>query len=89
MGYLGGGVLFAIDVYMTLNPEIFGFKNSTEAVKFSFLTVSVWWFVFSLPLFINVPEVKIKKNDVVIESLCKSNSYNNHSVAFFVETKES
>lgn len=64
LGYLGGGVLFAVDVYMTLNPELFGFKNSTEAVKFSFLTVSVWWFVFSIPLFINVPEMK--KTDVII-----------------------
>lgn len=60
LGYLGGGVLFAFDVYMTLNPEIFGFRNSAEAVKFSFLTVSVWWFIFSIPLFINVPEVSDK-----------------------------
>ena len=60
LGYLGGGVLFAFDVYMTLNPEVFGFEDSAEAVKFSFLTVSVWWFVFSIPLFINVPEVKTK-----------------------------
>lgn len=56
-GYLGGGVLFAFDVYMTLNPEMFGFNNSAEAIKFSFLTVSVWWFIFSLPLFFNVTEV--------------------------------
>lgn len=59
LGYLGGGVLFAFDVYMMLNPEVFGFIDSTEAVRFSFLTVSVWWFVFSLPLFINV-EIKSK-----------------------------
>lgn len=56
LGYLGGGVLFAFDVYMTLNPQQFGFSNSAEAVKFSFLTVSLWWFVFSLPLFFNVQE---------------------------------
>ena len=60
LGYLGGGVLFAFDVYMTLNPEVFGFANSAEAIKFSFLTVSIWWFVFSIPLFMNVPEVKTK-----------------------------
>ncbi len=57
-GYLGGGLLFAFDVYMTLNPADFGFTSSADAVKFSFLTVSVWWFVFSLPLFFNVPEIK-------------------------------
>ena len=59
LGYLGGGVLFAFDVYMTLNPEQFGFSGPAEAVKFSFLTVSIWWFIFSLPLFFNVPEIKI------------------------------
>lgn len=58
IGYLGGGVLLAFDVYMMLNPTDFGFANSAEAVKFSFLTVSVWWFIFSLPLFFNVPEIK-------------------------------
>lgn len=62
LGYLGGGILFAFDVYMTLNPAEFGFANSSEAVKFSFLTVSVWWFVFSLPLFFNVPEIKTANN---------------------------
>ena len=61
LGYLGGGILFAFDVYMTLNPSEFGFANSADAVKFSFLTVSVWWFVFSLPLFLNVPEIKTSK----------------------------
>ena len=60
-GYLGGGLLFAFDVYMTLNPADFGFASSADAVKFSFLTVSVWWFLFSLPLFFNVPEVKTRK----------------------------
>ena len=58
LGYLGGGILFAFDVYMTLNPTMFGFKDAAEAVRFSFLTVSLWWFVFSLPLFFNVTEKK-------------------------------
>ena len=62
LGYLGGGILFAIDVYMTLNPETFGFKDSAAAVKFSFLTVSIWWFIFSIPLFINVPEINASSN---------------------------
>jgi UMF1 family MFS transporter len=55
-GYLGGGLLFAINVWMILSPHIFGFMNSTEAVKFSFLTVGVWWAVFSIPLFLFVKE---------------------------------
>ena len=78
LGYLGGGILFAFDVYMTLNPTEFGFENSVEAVKFSFLTVSVWWFVFSLPLFFNVPEIKtnngIKLSQAVLNGFKQLNT---------------
>lgn len=56
LGYLGGGILFALNVWMTLNPKIFGFSDPGEAVKFSFLTVGVWWAVFSLPIFLFVRE---------------------------------
>jgi UMF1 family MFS transporter len=55
-GYLGGGLLFAGNVWMTLSPETFGFSNSGEAVKFSFVTVGIWWAVFSIPLFLFVKE---------------------------------
>jgi len=56
MGYLGGGVLFAFDVAMTLWPEVFGFTDAAEAVRVSFLSVAVWWALFSIPLFLWVPE---------------------------------
>jgi UMF1 family MFS transporter len=56
LGYLGGGILFAVNVWMTLSPETFGFASAGEAVKFSFLTVGVWWAVFSVPLFLVVKE---------------------------------
>lgn len=56
LGYLGGGVLFLINVIMYLKPEIFGLADGVSAVKVSFLTVGVWWFVFSIPLLKNVPE---------------------------------
>ncbi len=56
VGYLGGGLLFAFDVAMTLWPENFGFTDAAEAVRFSFLTVALWWALFSFPLFIWVPE---------------------------------
>jgi len=56
LGYLGGGLLFALNVWMTLRPETFGFADAGEAVKFSFLSVAVWWAVFSIPLFVFVKE---------------------------------
>ena len=51
LGYLGGGLLFAANVVMTQKPEWFGLANAAEAVRWSFVTVGVWWLVFSLPLF--------------------------------------
>ena len=56
LGYLGGGILFALNVWMTLSPATFGFRGPGEAVQFSFLTVGIWWAVFSIPLFLFVRE---------------------------------
>jgi UMF1 family MFS transporter len=66
LGYLGGGILFAANVWMTLKPETFGFADAGQAVKFSFLSVGVWWAVFSIPLFLFVrePVVGDKKSGV-------------------------
>jgi UMF1 family MFS transporter len=50
LGYLGGGLLFAINVAMTLKPHWFGLADAAAAVRASFVTVGVWWFVFALPL---------------------------------------
>lgn len=58
LGYLGGGLLFLINVLMYLKPELFGLKDSTTAVLASFLTVSAWWALFSIPLFKNVRETQ-------------------------------
>ncbi|MBI5098715.1 MAG: MFS transporter [Nitrospirae bacterium] len=66
LGYLGGGILFALNVWMTLKPGAFGFSNAQEAVKFSFLTVGIWWAVFSIPLivFVKEPENANVKNGI-------------------------
>ena len=54
MGYLGGGLLFLINVAMTLKPHWFGLADATAAVRFSFLSVAIWWFVFTLPILLGV-----------------------------------
>ena len=56
LGYLGGGILFFLNVMMYLYPSWFGFNSPIEAVLWSFLSVSVWWFIFSMPLFYSVSE---------------------------------
>jgi UMF1 family MFS transporter len=56
LGYLGGGLLFAINVLMVLHPDWFGLADKTEAVRVAFVTVAVWWALFSLPLLLFVHE---------------------------------
>ena len=58
LGYLGGGVLFLVNVFMYLKPEIFGISDGAMAIKLSFLSVAVWWAVFTIPLILFVPEPK-------------------------------
>jgi UMF1 family MFS transporter len=58
MGYLGGGLLFLINVLMTLMPEKFGLADSAEAVRYSFISVAIWWGVFTIFTILWVPEEK-------------------------------
>jgi UMF1 family MFS transporter len=56
MGYLGGGLLFLINVLMTLIPQTFGLPDAVAAVRFSFLTVAIWWGLFTIFTIAWVPE---------------------------------
>lgn len=56
LGYLGGGLLFAVNVVMTVKPEWFGLPDIAAAIRVSFLMVAIWWAVFLLPLALNVRE---------------------------------
>jgi UMF1 family MFS transporter len=56
LGYLGGGLLFTVNLLMVVKPGWFHLSGAAEAVQWSFLTVALWWSVFSLPLFFFVRE---------------------------------
>jgi len=56
IGYLGGGVLFAVNVWMALSPATFGLASAEKAVQYSFLSVGIWWGLFSIPIFLFVEE---------------------------------
>ena len=56
MGYLGGGVLFALNLFMISSPATFGLADSGVATRLSFLSVAAWWAIFAIPLFRHVPE---------------------------------
>jgi len=73
IGYLGGGFLFLINAIMTLQPEIFGLADSTEAVKWSFISVGVWWALFLIPIIKNVSVPVIEPQSNVLLNSIKKN----------------
>lgn len=69
VGYLGGGILFALNVWMYSSPDTFRITDKLFAIKLSFVTVGVWWLLFSLPLFVFVPEWKSAKKPSLLKSV--------------------
>ena len=56
LGYLGGGVLLAINLTWIQQPAWFGFPDAGAATRAAFVSVAVWWALFSIPLLRRVPE---------------------------------
>lgn len=56
IGYLGGGILLIINLLWTTKPAWFGIPSVDAAVRLSFASVAIWWALFSIPFFKNVPE---------------------------------
>lgn len=68
LGYVGGGLLLALNLAWILRPELFGLPageglspaEATLPTRLSFLSVALWWLLFSIPLFRRVPEPPIR-----------------------------
>ncbi len=56
LGYVGGGILLIVNVLWFMKPHWFFMPDQAFAVRASFFSVSVWWALFSIPLFRIVPE---------------------------------
>jgi UMF1 family MFS transporter len=56
LGYVGGGILLIFNVLWFMQPELFFMPNTGFALRAAFFSVAVWWAIFSIPLFRNVPE---------------------------------
>ncbi len=56
VGFLGGGLLLAVNLAWIVKPEWFGLPNAVAGIHLSFLSVAIWWVAFSIPLFRHVPE---------------------------------
>lgn len=50
LGYLGGGLLLAVNITMIM------LMPGTWGARLSFLSVAIWWGVFSIPIFKKIPE---------------------------------
>ena len=68
LGYLGGGLLLALNLAWIEFPHWFalphgdGLSNAeaTLPARLAFLSVAVWWVLFSIPLFVKVPEPTVR-----------------------------
>jgi UMF1 family MFS transporter len=56
LGYLGGGILLVINSMWVLKPQLFGMPGTGFAVRASFISVALWWGLFTVPLLRRVPE---------------------------------
>jgi MFS transporter, UMF1 family len=56
VGYLGGGVLLAINIVMIMQPALLGIPDAGTGTRLAFVSVAIWWMIFSIPLFTRVPE---------------------------------
>jgi UMF1 family MFS transporter len=63
MGYLGSGLLMAANLVMIQRPAWFGLADSAAAMRITFLSVALWWLVFSLPLFRRVAEPAFRPSE--------------------------
>ncbi|MEP7175522.1 MAG: MFS transporter [Gemmatimonadales bacterium] len=64
LGYVGGGILLALNLAWIQKPAWFGLPSgpgldasaATLPARLAFLSVAIWWLVFSIPLFRRVGE---------------------------------
>ncbi len=64
LGYIGGGVLLALNLAWITNPGLIGLESgdnltreqATLPVRIAFVSVALWWLLFSIPLFRRVAE---------------------------------
>ncbi|WP_059043153.1 MFS transporter [Paenibacillus rubinfantis] len=56
-GYVGGGILLALNLLMIQQPQWIGLSDELAGTRLSFLSVGLWWLVFSLPIMRKVPNL--------------------------------
>jgi MFS transporter, UMF1 family len=54
-GYIGGGLLLAVNLVMLQFPQALGCPQGYFTVQDCFLSVAIWWAVFAIPIFRAIP----------------------------------
>jgi UMF1 family MFS transporter len=56
---------------MISKPSLFGISNTVMATKLSFVSVAIWWFLFSIPAFKYLPDSKIESKTLSVKKYAK------------------
>ncbi|NIP57450.1 MAG: MFS transporter, partial [Gemmatimonadetes bacterium] len=67
VGYIGGGILLAVNMAWIVMPETFGMSDAGQASRIAFVSVAVWWVLFSVPLLRRVrePAARLEPGEVL------------------------
>ncbi|MBV1924228.1 MAG: MFS transporter [Flavobacteriaceae bacterium] len=102
LGYIGSVILLVFNLTMVMKPEIYGLgeggAGSMKAMQFSFVSVGIWWILFSQYTFYHLPKGNRSNNKVtyrilfdgfkelrgVYNSLSENKTLKRYLVAFFV-----
>ena len=69
LGYLGGGILIVINFLMLSSPESFGLADETAAIQWSFISVGIWWALFSIPIMLFVEEERESETKGIVDAV--------------------
>ncbi|HEU0012646.1 MAG TPA: MFS transporter [Longimicrobium sp.] len=69
LGYIGGGLLLALNLAWIMKPAWFGLpsgqgltpEQASLPTRLAFVSVAVWWLLFAIPLFRRVPEPPVAR----------------------------
>ncbi|SNY99429.1 MFS transporter [Flagellimonas pacifica] len=62
LGYVGSVILLVFNLAMVMQPAVFGITDSggevaeVKAMKYSFISVGIWWILFSQYTFLHLPK---------------------------------
>jgi len=64
LGYIGSVILLVINLAMVMKPDLFGITGTKgeaamKAMRYSFVTVGIWWIIFSQYTYYHLPKGNI------------------------------